>query len=401
MLVDVVSYVDVGNHVYLWLLENMVWSRVWKCLCLGFRIAGVERGVRVVRGLLRSKRRLLVAAVLCVVLVAGLGMLWRGGRVAEAAVLVPHPGLVGWWRFDEGTGSVAGDSSGNGNNGTVHGATWVTGKYGKALSFNGTSSYVDIPLSNSLKGFTELTISFWAKKTSTVDFAGLVADDYGSGRQWDLLDHTNGVGATDNICFYITDGVAGDTLLSSHALPIGVWQYVTVVFKGSNFIKFYINGAIDTQKSTTLSQTNPTPVFDHWIGRYSSYYFNGIIDEVRIYNRALSAAEIQSDFQKSPDFSSKLLAKVPKGTTQIITTLSWQGIGSINVTIQSPSQNYTEGTMSEYQKTVYSTSGGTSSMLNIKRVSVTVNALSSDQNWYVILTYSAVDAYQITVEVQK
>jgi hypothetical protein len=49
-----VSYVDVGNHVYLWLLENMVWSRVWKCLCLGFRIGGVERGVRVVRGLLRS-----------------------------------------------------------------------------------------------------------------------------------------------------------------------------------------------------------------------------------------------------------------------------------------------------------------------------------------------------------
>jgi hypothetical protein len=90
-----------------------------------------------------------------------------------------------------------------------------------------------------------------------------------------------------------------------------------------------------------------------------------------------------------------------RGTTQVITTLSWQGTGSINVTVISPSQNYTEDMMSEYQKTVYSTSGGTSSMLNIKRLSVTVNALSSDQDWYVMLTYSAVDAYQITVEVQK
>ena len=66
------------------------------------------------------------------------------------------------------------------------------------------------------------------------------------------------------------------------------------------------------------------------------------------------------------------------GTTQVITMLSWQGTGSINVTVISPSQNYTEDMMSEYQKTVYSTSGGTSSMLNIKRLSVSVNALSSD-----------------------
>jgi hypothetical protein len=57
--------------------------------------------------------------------------------------------------------------------------------------------------------------------------------------------------------------------------------------------------------------------------------------------------------------------------------------------------------MPEYQKTVYSMSGGTSSMLNIKRLSVSVNAPSPDQDWYVMLTYGAVDAYQITVEVQK
>jgi len=76
----------------------------------------VERGVKVVREFLWSNRRRLVGAfVVCVILIAGLAVLWQEGQVAEAAVLDPHPGLVGWWRFDEGVGGVAGDSSGFGN----------------------------------------------------------------------------------------------------------------------------------------------------------------------------------------------------------------------------------------------------------------------------------------------
>ena len=89
------------------------------------------------------------------------------------------------------------------------------------------------------------------------------------------------------------------------------------------------------------------------------------------------------------------------GTTQVITTLSWQGTASINATIVSPSQTYTESTMPVYQKTTYSTSDGTSNMLNIKRISVSVNALPSDQNWNINLTFDNPVPYQITVEVQK
>jgi hypothetical protein len=119
------------------------------------------------------------------------------------------------------------------------------------------------------------------------------------------------------------------------------------------------------------------------------------------WDSVLAAAEMQEHFQKRLALSSKLLSKVPKGTTQVITTLSWQGVRSINVTIVSPSQNYTENMLPEYQKTVCLTSSGATSMLNIKRLSVSVSALSSDQNWYVMLTFDNVDAYQITVEVQK
>jgi hypothetical protein len=178
-----------------------------------------------------------------------------------------------------------------------------------------------------------------------------------------------------------------------------VWYYVAYVYNGVD-LRIYVNSVLDnTPPSRTGSlKTNSYPLL---IGKYGTTSFNGVIDEVRVYNRALSAAEIQADFQKSPDFSSKLLVKVPKGATQVITTLSWQGVESVNVTIQSPSQSYTENIVPVYQKTAYSTTDGTSSMLNIKRLSVTVTALSSDENWYVILELGNVEDYRITVEVQK
>jgi hypothetical protein len=65
------------------------------------------------------------------------------------------------------------------------------------------------------------------------------------------------------------------------------------------------------------------------------------------------------------------------------------------------SKSYTEDMAPVYQKTVYSTSGGTSDMLNIKRLSISVSALSSDENWYVMLEFGDVEDYRITVEVQK
>jgi FMN-dependent NADH-azoreductase len=76
-------------------------------------------------------------------------------------------------------------------------------------------------------------------------------------------------------------------------------------------------------------------------------------------------------------------------------------LGSINVTIESPLKNYTEDTVPVYQKTVHSTSDGTSSMLDIKRLSISVTALSSDENWYVMLVFDNAEDYSITVEVQK
>ena len=130
-------------------------------------------------------------------------------------------------------------------------------------------------------------------------------------------------------------------------------------------------------------------------------YFSGAIDEDRIYNLALTAAELQTDYNIGPDSSANVLAKVPQGATQVITTPSWQGTGNIDVTIASPSQEYTENMLPVYQKSRYSTTNGITNMLNIKRLSIAVTALPSDQNWNITLILDKVDNYQITVEVQK
>jgi hypothetical protein len=317
---------------------------------------------------------------------------WQMNQGAQAAMVYPHPGLVGWWRFDEESGTVAGDSSGYGNVGTIYGATWVTGEYGKALSFDG-NDYVSITFTSPINISLGLSGFAWIYPTTNTGTQEIIFSDTAY-----IFFRIQGTKLT----LYVAQAGGGFIYAQSVAvLPINTWTHVAFTYDGTTF-KLYINSVNDgTTSGVPLYTSMTTATVGAQVG--VSEYFMGVIDEVRVYNRALSAAEIQADFQKSPDFSSKLLAKVPKGTTQVIVTLSWQGIGNINVTVQSPSVNYTEDNVNVpvYQKTVYSTSSGTSTMLNIKRLSVSVSALSSDENWYVSLALDNVDAYQITVEVQK
>ena len=152
-------------------------------------------------------------------------------------------------------------------------------------------------------------------------------------------------------------------------------------------------------RSLIDSLDNARPLRIGWY--YDPNFFSGLIDDIHVYNRALSTAEIQTSFQVSPDFSFQLLAKIPKGATQVITTISWQGSGSITATITTPSKTYTEDMIPVYQKTTYSQSSSTQNMLNIKRSSISVSPLSSDQSWSITLTFDIAVDYKTTVEVEK
>lgn len=342
-----------------------------------------------------TKKKATIALTLCAIIAFSSFMFLQTNQTTQAALINPiHSGLVGWWSFDEGSGTVAGDGSGNGNTGTIFGATWVIGNFGQALSFDGTN-YVNFGNTPSLSiTGNAVTLEAWVYPSNLARYENIAAKfDYPNDNGYMLI-HTN----TGLLQFYVGNNGA-QSVTSNVSLSSGVWQHVAAVYNGVD-LRIYINGVLSCSPVAFSNNIGATTQA-YYVGSANGYSkFTGLVDEVRVYNRAHSASEIQADFQ-NPDFATQFLAKVPQGTTQVITTLSWQGTASINVTIVSPSQTYTESMVPMYQKTTYSTSDGISSMLNIKRLSVSVNALPTDQNWNVTLTFDNPVPYQITVEVQK
>jgi hypothetical protein len=206
------------------------------------------------------------------------------------------PGMVGWWGFDEGAGTTAGDSSGNGNTGTITAATWSPqgGRYGGALSFNGTSAVVRVPSSASLNLATAMTLSAWIRPAASQSGWRTVMQRQADA--WFLNASTSagplrpGGGGTFG---GNTDVVTGPT-----ASPLNAWTHLALTYDGAN-LRLYVNGAPAATKVMTgaiQSVTNPL-----WIGGNQPYgeYFNGLIDEVHVYNRALGASEVTSDMNTS------------------------------------------------------------------------------------------------------
>jgi hypothetical protein len=207
-------------------------------------------------------------------------------------------GLVAAYSFNQGSGTTVADASGYANTGTIVGASWTTaGRYGGALSFNGTSSYVNLGNRASLQLTGSMTWSAWVKAAANPwDDGQIIAkSDNSSGWQFksspDTGQHTFGV------------AVSGST--SSHTQrysrtvrSLNTWYHVAGVYNAAaRTLDIYVNGVLD---NGVLRGTVPSSQYnanvDVTIGRRSGgFYFNGIIDQVRVYNRALSATEIQTD----------------------------------------------------------------------------------------------------------
>jgi len=210
-------------------------------------------------------------------------------RIMSNGLVVVSEGEKGYWKFDEGSGTIAYDSTIYKNNGTLtcvgtgcSPPTWQSPANcisGSCLSFNGSSNYVSIPDSVDISPINAVTIETWVKAPDT-QARGLVDKDRVS--SYDL--HING-----KFRFMINNSV-----LDSVTAPNNSWQYVVATYDGSN-MKIYINGILESTKTQTGTIGDTTgPLY---IGRLTDgYYFNGLIDEVRIYNRALSPAEIQQHY---------------------------------------------------------------------------------------------------------
>ncbi len=213
---------------------------------------------------------------------------------ARAATIQKPPsnlGLSAYWSFNEGAGNITHDFSGNSNTGTLLGTTlptWISGKRAGALSFDGSSGYITGSGTNltNLGAGANVTISAWVKPLSV------------SGTQTIFNKGASGV------CFNYGLVLVGGNLrarnsnsdysVSSTNLSANIWQHITIVFSGST-----VTGYVNASSTGSSAQGTSNCADTNWsIGRraYNSSleYFGGGIDDLRIYNRALSAADIQT-----------------------------------------------------------------------------------------------------------
>ncbi|MEM5814143.1 MAG: LamG-like jellyroll fold domain-containing protein, partial [Candidatus Aenigmatarchaeota archaeon] len=220
-----------------------------------------------------------------------------GGDV-NIAVVPNIQGLVGYWSFNEGSGSTTADNSGNGNVGTLfNNPTWVDGKFGKALSFDGSNDYVEVPDSQSLR-ISSYSVAVWIKPQVDDDYwTGIVGKPGRNFNIW-LGESNDPNGGYIHHRFHSTGGGWNDGCPDTdrNAIKMNTWNFVVITNDGIN-CKTYVFNTETYQVSGTVSGNLVVDNTNLQIGRNldggNGNYFSGIIDEVRIYNRALSESEIK------------------------------------------------------------------------------------------------------------
>ncbi len=198
--------------------------------------------------------------------------------------------LVGYWSMNENTGSVASDYSGNGNNGTITGAQNSTGKYGLGLYLNGVNNSVLINSSATLQINSSITMSAWIKVDSLGTYQTIIDKSYGNPRNGYYLSLAN-----NRLLFGIwNNGVQKHVygLKTWNSSDVGIWHHIVGVFDG-RYTKLYVDGIADGSTDWT-SFINGVDSVSLMIGHSYTYYFSGIVDEVRIYNRALTSPEVKT-----------------------------------------------------------------------------------------------------------
>jgi len=206
-------------------------------------------------------------------------------------------GLVGLWHFDEGKGDKALDSSKRGNHGQIKGAGWVEGISGQALSFNGKDAYVRIPT----QGFdySEVTIEMWVKTDKWDDSSKTLYNMYGGKSGVSYIE----LNLYQNNLYWIDQGVNEFCITyDTSGISKGNWHHLaaTADFNSDSY-RLFLDG-VEVGSSTTASDAPIVPGTVYIGARYEanvSYYFDGCLDEVKVYNRVLTPDEIISHYTAS------------------------------------------------------------------------------------------------------
>ena len=227
------------------------------------------------------------------------GLVLRSGEL-EFAKSAPgsDPGCVGYWSFDEGSGDTAYDGSGNGNDGTIHGGeNWTEGRFGRALEFDGEDDYIQIPDSPSFDttfGSKIFTLETWVYCREWVNHQGIISK------------RDNNLYATQPLGLYAdTNGISGVMGSSSSSISVSnipllnEWHHIVFTGDGNDMF-LYVDGFIKDQNEINLNpvQNNDNLQIGYFYNQPNGY-FNGLIDEVAIYNRALTPSEISQHYNRT------------------------------------------------------------------------------------------------------
>jgi Concanavalin A-like lectin/glucanases superfamily len=211
-----------------------------------------------------------------------------------AAALATQPPIAAY-SFDAGEGTVAEDSAGE-HDGTIEGAEWTSGKYGGALKFNGESSCVSIPESPDLPFTEEFTLEAWVRPSGEGIQAILTQEDEAAGEEEEPFAYSLLVGGEEEgPKGWLRKGgesghagVGGGEPLSKNA-----WSHLALTDDGAR-IRIYVDGELAGNQPAILLTAANGPLTIGCLAGYGNY-FQGRIDEVRIYNRALEPGEVAVD----------------------------------------------------------------------------------------------------------
>jgi len=215
--------------------------------------------------------------------------------------------IVGCWQFNEGAGTNVTDTSGNENTGTwQNGITRATGtdaKFGNAVILDGVDDYINIPDSNSLDGMGALTISSWIYMNGNPTDVNIIAGKdsqipYGYRLTVDTNRKVHFAVDTTNKAWY----GAGTYVTGSTVMSTGAWHHIVGTYDGE-YVRVYVDGSLCGTGSQAISgaiDSNTSPVRLGCKVVSNTDYFNGRIDETRIYSRALNDTQVYNLYNDTP-----------------------------------------------------------------------------------------------------
>lgn len=209
---------------------------------------------------------------------------------------VPANNLIANWKFEEGTGTTASDSVNQFNGSLLNGTTWATGKLGKAVSFDATDDQVKVSSSGSLNNLTDMTVSAWVYQEGSG--GRIITKSDSSPKRFSLMSASpNRIGFNAGY----TGGV-GSWVTPAESLSLNVWHHVVVTYVHGNTAStpnIYIDGV--PQVLTVFIAPSGSPVADNsnlYIGSNASgNVWDGMIDEMRVYNRVLAGSEVEAIYE--------------------------------------------------------------------------------------------------------